>query len=579
MIDLAAIFTTGGVLLFYRTFCTLKFDVLDSLVKKVLIQGKTSEASYFIDPYKVKWLVSSELKLIFVIAYQEIFHLAMVDELLDMMRASYVKHIIPKLEIKGGLVFAAPKFDEIFVESVLVKWENLQTKTNANKTMRSFQETDRGKEVAKSKPDEEPEKKPAKVEPTPEQPVKKVPGKYTPKPKADPAGKKSPPPKKELTTWGISENASNSAMKGLDFSRQEPVQKSNGEVPEGKYIDKEDPEMVGFLSSGEEDESEEEKDLIEGSAKKKGIFARFSSGLKNLTGNKVLTPEDLEPVLSKFKEDLMEKNVAEEIAHKLCEGIKTELLNTKTKAFTSILKTVKAAMNETLTKVLSPKRSIDILAEASRARDAGRPYVIVFIGVNGVGKSTNLAKVAYMIKNAGFSLMLAACDNFRSGAVEQLKMHGRCMEVPVFDRGYKDLPSNICAEAIREAKAKKTNVLLVDTAGRMQNNEPLMRELSRLIVVNQPDLILFIGEALVGNDAVDQLTKFNQSIVDLSPKDNIREIDGIILTKFDCVDEKVGTAITMTYTTGKPIVFVGTGQKYTHLRKLNVKTVVHALLS
>lgn len=121
-------------------------------------------------------------------------------------------------------------------------------------------------------------------------------------------------------------------------------------------------------------------------------------------------------------------------------------------------------------------------------------------------------------------------------------------------------------------------MVLIDTAGRMQDNEPLMRSLSKLIVLNQPDLILFIGEALVGNDAIDQLTKFNQAIVDQSPKDRIREIDGIILSKFDTVDEKVGAAISMAYTTGKPILFVGVGQKYTHLKKLNVHSVVKLLL-
>ena len=106
-----------------------------------------------------------------------------------------------------------------------------------------------------------------------------------------------------------------------------------------------------------------------------------------------------------------------------------------------------------------------------------------------------------------------------------------------------------------------------------------MRSLARLIQINSPDLILFIGEALVGNDGIDQLTKFNKALIDLSDKNNVREIDAIILSKFDTVDDKVGAAITMTYTTGKPILFVGVGQKYTHLKKLNVKTVVHALLS
>jgi signal recognition particle receptor subunit alpha len=156
-----------------------------------------------------------------------------------------------------------------------------------------------------------------------------------------------------------------------------------------------------------------------------------------------------------------------------------------------------------LTKILTPKRNIDIIADAMRNREKGKPYVITFIGVNGVGKSTNLAKVAYLYKNQGFKVMLAACDNFRAGAVEQIKTHGRCLDIPVYDKGYREDPADIAFQAIREATLKKVDVLLIDTAGRMQDNEPLMRSLSRLVVLNQPDLILFIGEALVGNDATD----------------------------------------------------------------------------
>jgi signal recognition particle receptor subunit alpha len=122
-------------------------------------------------------------------------------------------------------------------------------------------------------------------------------------------------------------------------------------------------------------------------------------------------------------------------------------------------------------------------------------------------------------------------------------------------------------------------VVLIDTAGRMQNNEPLMRALAKLVSLNDPDRILFVGEALVGNEAVDQLSKFNKALVDFSGKAEPRQIDGIILSKFDTIDDKVGAAISMTYTTGQPIYFVGTGQTYTDLRKLNVKSVVNSLLS
>merc|ERR1712039_31545 len=133
--------------------------------------------------------------------------------------------------------------------------------------------------------------------------------------------------------------------------------------------------------------------------------------------------------------------------------------------------------------------------------------------------------------------------------------------------------------AIAHAKQNDIDVVLVDTAGRMQDNEPLMRALAKLVAVNNPDLVLFVGEALVGNDAIDQVSKFNRSLIDMShdPR-HPRGIDGMLLTKYDTVDDKVGAALSMVYVTGQPIVFVGTGQKYTHLRKMQAKEVARTLL-
>ena len=132
--------------------------------------------------------------------------------------------------------------------------------------------------------------------------------------------------------------------------------------------------------------------------------------------------------------------------------------------------------------------------------------------------------------------------------------------------------------ALDEATARGQQCVLIDTAGRMQNNAKLMRELARLVEVNQPDLILFVGEALVGNDGIDQLSMFNKSLETYLPPDKKRSIDGIVLTKFDTIDDKVGAALSMSYKTGKPVVFVGTGQKYTCLKKLNVRGVMKSLI-
>jgi len=135
--------------------------------------------------------------------------------------------------------------------------------------------------------------------------------------------------------------------------------------------------------------------------------------------------------------------------------------------------------------------------------------------------------------------MLAACDCFRAGAVKQLQIHGTALDIPVFSTGNDTDPAKRAYYAIKEAKAKRHEVVLIDTAGRMQANEPLMKELAHLVELNNPNLIVFIGEALVGNDGVDQLTKFNEALMKYSEKSDIkREIDAILVSKFDTVDEK-----------------------------------------
>lgn len=283
--------------------------------------------------------------------------------------------------------------------------------------------------------------------------------------------------------------------------------------------------------------------------------------------------------MKNFIEALIEKNVAKEIAENLCDSVTKSLLKTKTASFTTIKTTIKNTLKETIARILTPKEDLDVLKHALQAKNRGEPYKVVFIGVNGVGKSTNLAKVAYLLKNNGLNLLIAACDNFRSGAIEQLKTHCRALDVDLFEKGYKDEIAFIARDAIADAKKRKKDVVLIDTAGRMQDNEPLMKSLASLVEMNQPDLILFVGEALTGNDSVDQLTKFNQSLIDYSKLKNPRTIDGILLTKFDTVDDKVGSALTMVYTTGKPIVYVGIGQKYTNLKKLNVNNVLNALFN
>ena len=201
--------------------------------------------------------------------------------------------------------------------------------------------------------------------------------------------------------------------------------------------------------------------------------------------------------------------------------------------------------------------------------------------------------------------MIAACDTFRSGAVEQLNQHAKVLDVPLFEKGYAKDPAAVARDAIKFGTENGFDCVLIDTAGRMQNNEPLMRALAKLVSINDPDLVLFVGEALVGNDGINQLSmfdrvrffcfsyfclslkaktlfvvvaKYKQALADFSDRKDPHRVDGIVVTKFDTIDDKVGAAVSMVYKTGQPIMFVGTGQKYTHLKKLNVRTVLRSLL-
>uniref|UniRef100_A0A1B6BYV7 SRP54-type proteins GTP-binding domain-containing protein n=1 Tax=Clastoptera arizonana TaxID=38151 RepID=A0A1B6BYV7_9HEMI len=355
--------------------------------------------------------------------------------------------------------------------------------------------------------------------------------------------------------------------------------------------------MVGGIKDleveSDSEEEEEEDDEIEVQVKKpsanksSGVFSMF----RGLVGNKSLSRETMQPALEKLKDHLIAKNVASDIAYKLCDSVSAKLEGKVLGTFESIASTVKTTLNESLVQILSPRRRVDILRDAMEAKKQGRPFVMAFCGVNGVGKSTNLAKICFWLIENNLRVLIAACDTFRAGAVEQLRTHTRHLNalhppekhngmemVKLYEKGYGKDAAGIAMEAINFARESRIDVVLVDTAGRMQDNEPLMRALAKLVKVNQPDLVLFVGEALVGNEAVDQLVKFNQAMADHSSSENPHLIDGIVLTKFDTIDDKVGAAISMTYITGQPIVFVGTGQTYTDLKSLNAKAVVHALM-
>lgn len=308
--------------------------------------------------------------------------------------------------------------------------------------------------------------------------------------------------------------------------------------------------------------------------------SRLSSWLRSYVGgSRDLNEEDLKKVLPNLREKLISKNVSVEVAEDVCDSVEASLRGKKLGTFESIFSVIDKAMVASLRRILQPKHEINILRDVAASKQVKKPYVIVFCGVNGVGKSTSLAKIAYWLQQNQYSVLIAAGDTFRHGAVEQLQVHGRCLGVEVYQQGYGSDPSAVAAAAIASAARQHIDVVMVDTAGRQQNHASRMRALAKLMHNNQPDLVLFVGEALVGNNGVDQLRRFNQCLVDYAPVGSTcRGIDGIVLTKFDTMDDKVGAAVSMVYELGQPIVFVGVGQTYQDLKVIEPDVVVSALM-
>ena len=371
----------------------------------------------------------------------------------------------------------------------------------------------------------------------------------------------------------------------LDYSDKD---KSNSEIEtsnsvRGDLLLKSTKSSADMLDLSDGESPMPESSSSEDESPKKA--SKLGSFLSGLVGTKPLEEADILPFQQKMKLHLASKNVASEIADSITNAVGKSLLGQKPGAFTTIYRLVNERLEVALRQILTPRSSIEILNDIRKSNSAGKVFSIAFIGVNGVGKSTNLSKVCFWLLKNQFKILIAACDTFRSGAVEQLKTHVRNLKtldgecrLELYEKGYGKDAANIAKDAISYAKKNMFDVVLIDTAGRMQDNEPLMRSLANLVKVNQPDKIIFVGEALVGNEAFDQLSKFNAALKDYSDATNPRQIDGIILSKFDTVDDKVGAALSMTYISKAPIYFIGTGQTYTDLKKMNVKSIVTTLL-
>jgi len=627
MLDFFSIFSKGGILLWcfkdsmlsaadWETFT----PTINELIRCVLLQERAGRTNYWERPggqLALKYKLDNEFELVFVLGYQKMLALAYLDKLLDEIQLRFrdmfleslkagdvfrdfssfggefprvLKLVekqseLEKIEKQKPRAFEDSKKSEKSIASMIVKGKDGEvgkTKKETKKTVKIAEEL-----VVEEKVEEE--EKVLDIQENLKKLSMKGKGSKSPK---TPTMKSPKSSKKISTKW-------DPVLYGGKVSKEEAatLDRTQGK-PEDQEQDNQlnqfvpDLGVVGMSATlGSVDyESEEEEEEV-GAAKGRrggGMFSMFTS----LVGSKPLTREDLEPVLEKLRDNLIGKNVASEVATDLIESVMVKLEGSVMGTFQSLQRTVKDTLTAALMKLLTPKRRIDILRDVMEAKENRKPYVITFCGVNGVGKSTNLAKICFWLIENNFKVLIAACDTFRAGAVEQLRTHTRRLNslhplaegdstlpmVQLYEKGYGKDAAGIAMEAIKAAADTGVDVVLVDTAGRMQDNEPLMRSLTKLISVNGPDLVLFVGEALVGNEAIDQLVKFNAALADHSSQENPHTIDGIVLTKFDTIDDKVGSSISMTYISGQPIVFVGTGQTYTDLKSLNAKAVVTALM-
>lgn len=292
---------------------------------------------------------------------------------------------------------------------------------------------------------------------------------------------------------------------------------------------------------------------------KKSFFSKFTSKINKVT----FTEKEFWEYAEELEMLLLENNVAFEVADKIIEKLKERLVG---KEF--LKKEIEGLVQDSLKDIIYEilVEPFDLIEKIKLKAGEEKPFVILFCGINGTGKTTTIAKIIHLLKKNKLTSVIAAGDTFRAASIEQLNKHGEKLGVKVISHEYGSDPASVGFDAIKYAEKNKINVVLIDTAGRMHTEKNLMAQIEKVAKVTNPDTRIFVGEAITGNDIVEQVQEFNKSV----------KIDGIILSKAD-VDEKGGTALSVGYTTGKPILFLGTGQNYEDLEKFDRNKFVEKL--
>jgi fused signal recognition particle receptor len=285
----------------------------------------------------------------------------------------------------------------------------------------------------------------------------------------------------------------------------------------------------------------------------------FSETAKSL-GQKSISKKEIDSIFDKLEISLMENDVAQEIVDKLTSKTKNEIQNLKLERSEDSEQVITTKLYSFLSDLfLSTNNKTDIIQSIlEKKRSKSGPYSIIFLGINGTGKTTTVAKFCKLLRDHGVSVALAAADTHRAGAIEQITHHGDNLNVKVITQRYGADPSAVARDALEHARKNYIDAVLIDTAGRMQTSKNLMEEVSKIIRVIKPDMKIFVGDSLAGNDTVNQAREFFE----------YTNYDGSILTKSDA-DSKGGAAISIAYLTHKPILYLGVGQGYDDLAEFD----------
>ncbi len=402
-----------------------------------------------------------------------------------------------------------------------------------------------------------------KVEEKKTKPVKEKSEQPKSKPKKEESKKESKPveeekvieKKKEITkveeTVVETKEEKKGFFRGL-FSKSEDDEDIKPEVSE-KTVEKEIKEET-VTETVEEIKTEEPKD------ENKGFFGKIKQSLTT----KQISAEKFEDMFWDLELVLLESNVSVKVIEKIKDDLKEELVDKPLPR--DVAGKIQEVLKNTLTEILSIER-FSLIDRINAKKESGEgPYVITFFGINGAGKTTSIAKLTYLLKNQGFSTVLAACDTFRAAAIQQLEDHANKIGVKMIKHDYGSDAAAVAYDAVKHAEKEKIDVVLIDTAGRLHSNANLMAELEKICRTNKPDLKVFIGESITGNDCVEQAEKFNELI----------ELDAAILTKAD-IDENGGAPLSIAYTIKKPILYLGMGQEYKDFEEFNPELILQRL--